>query len=559
MIGRASVEVQMPRWSVFRAAATVAVLLASGPVTASAETIYHEIFSSGGATRSLPFDGWKANQGAAGATWTSPNFAAPNGSTEMGSVNSNPSYAAGAAGYLYAPCSANNASFLWTDEFIFSLKTYKHLKFSARTNDSNTEYVRAAIKVGSTWYVSAPVTTTYGGVWSDASKWIVNADTTTWYILNFTPGSTMSVGSAVTFPSEGVVYGFGIFANAQGFNRNLRFDNFKVEGTRLTLSLASTQRIWSQAPSNSFTDIHGYAGNLYCVLREGTTHTASDGKIRVLRYNPSTLVWDSIKLLSYTPPAPYTAGDLRDPKLSTRPSDGKLMLTVAATLWTGSTKNGTQSMSYFSTDGINWGTPNIIGAPGSGWLWRTEWSGGTAYNFKYGGDAIRLFESADGTAFTTQVGPTYFSGLGREVNETALTFDGTRMVALARCEDATLFGAMLGSGNPPYSSITWYDTHCKIGGPDLFRMENGQIILGARRYAGNVASGDRYTAILLVQEDLHSISKELLRLPPTTGDAGDCGYPGIWKYGSQLWVSYYSSHELGKPCVYIAKINYTLP
>lgn len=329
-----------------------------------------------------------------------------------------------------------------------------------------------------------------------------------------------------------------------------------LESTQtITMSIASNTMIRSTAPWNGFTDLHGFKGNLYCVYREGTNHTSNDGKIRVIRYNTTTFKWDGIKLLSYTPPAPYTYADLRDPKLSTRPSDGKAMLTVAATIWQGSTKIGTQSLAYFSIDMVNWGSPYILGSPGSGWLWRTEWNSGKPYNFKYGG-GIKLMTGTDGTSFPTQLGSTYWGGSGYNMNETALCFTGSSMVALTRSDAGDNAAYLSTITQPPYTNISWYHTAQKIGGPDLFTMPDGQIILGARRFSAGT-SGNPYVAVSRVIPNLHSISQNIAVLTPTNGSAGDCGYPGIWKYGNQIWVTYYSSQS-GKACIYLAKLNYTL-
>src|SRR5687768_4846101 len=53
----------------------------------------------------------------------------------------------------------------------------------------------------------------------------------------------------------------------------------------LSFTLVSNTMIRNTAAWNGFTDLHGYAGKLYCVYREGATHISPDGKIRVIRYN----------------------------------------------------------------------------------------------------------------------------------------------------------------------------------------------------------------------------------------------------------------------------------
>lgn len=322
----------------------------------------------------------------------------------------------------------------------------------------------------------------------------------------------------------------------------------------LTFTVVSNTMIRETAAWNGFTDIHGYAGNLYIVYREATSHTSSDGKIRVLRYNTTTFQWDGIKLLSYTPPSPYTAGDLRDPKLSTTP-DGRLMMTVAATLHGGPSGIKTHSMTYFSTDGVNWGTPYVLGTAGLGWYWRTEWYNGVAYNFEYESGGIKLWSSTTGTSFTNQVGPTHTFN-GNYANETGFCFNpgnnNGRMIAVARLDGPNDLSAKVGVSDPPYTTINWYNAGIRVGSPDVFRMTNGTIIAAIRRDNGNT----EYPAIFLVHSATPGQMTEMVRF--VSGDGNDCGYPGIWQYGSQLWVSYYSSHGGGnKARIYLAKLNYT--
>jgi hypothetical protein len=326
--------------------------------------------------------------------------------------------------------------------------------------------------------------------------------------------------------------------------------------TGLSFTVVSNTMISSRGNWNGLTDLQGYKGKLYCVYREGTDHLTKDGKIRVLRYNATTFKWEGIKLLTYNSHHPDTIGDLRDPHLSIRPSDGKMMMTVAVHIYKGGTDVGIQSMAYFSDDMVNWGEPFRLGAPGKGgWLWRTEWYNGIAYNFKYQG-AIMLMKSTTGESFTTQLGPDYYPGGGYFANETGLVFNpgaGGNMVALMRLDGTADQSAKVGFSSPPYDTVSWYNSGIRIGGPNLFRMENGAIIAGIRRVIGDT----RYPAIYLVHSANRGQMTELVRLVP--GDAGDCGYLGFWKYGSQLWVSYYSSHEAdGRSRIYLAKLNYTL-
>ena len=46
--------------------------------------------------------------------------------------------------------------------------------------------------------------------------------------------------------------------------------------------LVEARRIWDAAPHNAFTDLTRFKDHWYCVFREGATHVAPDGKLRVL-------------------------------------------------------------------------------------------------------------------------------------------------------------------------------------------------------------------------------------------------------------------------------------
>src|SRR4051794_4622318 len=83
-------------------------------------------------------------------------------------------------------------------------------------------------------------------------------------------------------------------------------------------TLVSVQKLWDKSPHCAFTDLVYWKGQFVCAFREGRSHMASDGKIRVLT-SPDGETW--------TPAAEIAlAGfDLRDAGLSVTP-DNRLML-----------------------------------------------------------------------------------------------------------------------------------------------------------------------------------------------------------------------------------------
>jgi hypothetical protein len=74
------------------------------------------------------------------------------------------------------------------------------------------------------------------------------------------------------------------------------------------LALIESKRIWDKAPDNSFTDLTRLREQWFCSFREGISHTADIGEVRVLR-SPDGVAWTSASLIE------EDVIDLRDPKL----------------------------------------------------------------------------------------------------------------------------------------------------------------------------------------------------------------------------------------------------
>jgi hypothetical protein len=292
------------------------------------------------------------------------------------------------------------------------------------------------------------------------------------------------------------------------------------------MNLISVQKIWDKAPHNAFTDLILFQGELLCVLREGTTHVSADGSLRIISSSNGTL-WESKATLS-SPEA-----DLRDGKLCITP-EKQLMLCGAE-----KSKQGYQSMAWFSSDGISWSTPHKIGEPNF-WLWRVTWDDDKAYSIGYhcgGNQFVRLYESHDGKHFSTLVDHLLDVG---SPNESSIIFDNNKAYCLLRREKAN---GMLGIAKAPYSKWKWRNLKVPFGGPHMIRLPDGRFIAGVRLY------DEKVRTTLCWLDPLTGTLTEALKLP----SGGDTSYPGLLWHEGLLWVSYYSSHE-GKASIYLAKV-----
>jgi hypothetical protein len=298
--------------------------------------------------------------------------------------------------------------------------------------------------------------------------------------------------------------------------------------------LIEARKIWDAAPHNAFTDLIHRSNEWFCVFREGQTHVAPEGKIRVITSKDGRN-WSSAALIS------KPALDLRDPKITTAPN-GKLML-YAAAADRPKTPVSHQSMVWFSDDGRAWSEGENI-AEKNIWLWRIAFNGSTGLGVGYetaGEHFVRLYKTADGKNFSTLVDSLFAE---EQPNESGLAFDSSGRAFCLLRRDGKPGHGMFGVAQPPYTNWTWRDIGAKIGGPQLIRLPDGRLIAGVRLYDGGAR-----TSIAAINPDTGRLT-ELLKLP----SGGDCSYPGLVWRNNELWVSYYSSHE-GKTMIYLARVS----
>ncbi|QDT01919.1 Carbohydrate acetyl esterase/feruloyl esterase precursor [Rubripirellula lacrimiformis] len=306
--------------------------------------------------------------------------------------------------------------------------------------------------------------------------------------------------------------------------------------------IESLQRIGDASQHNAFTDLLRFQDRWYCVYRVGSTHVSADGALQILVSDDGT-DWSSAAVIT------HPEADLRDAKLTVTPG-GELMLSGAGAFEPGSDVRH-QSMAWFSKDGQQWSDVVNIGPPNY-WLWRTTWNGSNAYSIGYHtgkpvDQHVSLFRSQDeGRTFLPFVERTFDEGYP---NESSILFgdDGHAICLLRR--DGGIKTALLGKSMPPYDQWTWTDTGTRAGGPHIIRLPDGRIVAAVRLYDTRVR-----TSLCWLNPETGELT-EFQTLP----SGGDCSYPGLAWHDDQLWVSYYSAHEVGKPefttAVYLARVR----
>ncbi|MDR9767997.1 exo-alpha-sialidase [Shewanella baltica] len=289
------------------------------------------------------------------------------------------------------------------------------------------------------------------------------------------------------------------------------------------MKLISVRRIWEQAAHNAFTDLIAFQEALFCVFREGTAHVSPDGALRILRSVDGGETWQSVALIR------SDEADLRDGKLIEY--QGELLLLGGGTLHN---KSGIQSHLWRSADGRLWSDALKVADKGY-WLWRLTEHQNTLYGVGYrpGPDGdTRLYKSDDGVQFMTWL--KVFNNQGY-VNETAIVFDQDSGFCLLRRDPVwgPEFVGLLGYSRAPFTDWQWQALDKRIGGPVML-MYQSRLLAVVRLYDEQVR-----TALVEIHPDT-GLVQELLTLP----SKGDTSYAGVVIDGNELWVSYYSSHEL---------------
>lgn len=314
---------------------------------------------------------------------------------------------------------------------------------------------------------------------------------------------------------------------------------------------ARVHLIWDKDYS-AFPSLEAFKGSYFVSFREGESHIfdskgEASGKARILRSEDGD-TWSPVALLA------KEGFDLRDPHLSVTP-DGRLMVIMGGSIYRDKKLTGKLPHVSFSTDGKTFTDPEPVvyeddPSAGNEWFWRVTWHGDTGYTVSYGSGKLLLLETKDGIHYrkVTEL------GIDGSPNETTVRFlpDG-RMLLLARRE-AMDKSACWGVSSAPYKDWEFKYVGLRIGGPDFLVDEDGSIIAGGRCYL------EKANRTRLWKGDLDGKLETRYTLP----SGGDNSYPGLLIVGEELWVVYYSSHELkgddgaARAGIYFAKMPLSL-
>lgn len=296
----------------------------------------------------------------------------------------------------------------------------------------------------------------------------------------------------------------------------------------------SVDRIWEKRYS-AFPSIVRFRDAYYVSFREAESHIfdrngIAAGQTRILRSEDGQR-WESVALLS------KEGYDLRDPKLSVT-ADGRLMVIQGGSVYVDRKLTDRIPQVSFSADGRHFSDPEPVvvkddPAPGMHWFWRMTWVGDTGYTVSYGevgGEDLVLYKTTDGLQFeaVTEI------GLGGFPNESTLRLlpDGRLGMLIRREREDKM--AWWGVSQPPFTEWDLKPLNFQIGGPDFIVLEDGTLVAGGRAYV----FGEHKTYLWKGNADGRFSAAMILP------SGGDNSYPGFLQVGDELWVVYYSSHEL---------------
>ena len=188
--------------------------------TSHAEVIFEEAFPNSGGDAGLSLVGWHANLGSTGV-------AADENSSDW---SLNPIISGG--DYIFYNLSSTNSDpvLIWTDKeavsVIGAINNVTNITLTLR-NQSVSEDIKVALKVGGAWYVSQDV---LNNAAANADS-VVNlaVQSVSWNSLSLIPGTTLAEGGAVSLPSSGTVQAVGIFDASDTAGQRVRIINYTVE------------------------------------------------------------------------------------------------------------------------------------------------------------------------------------------------------------------------------------------------------------------------------------------------------------------------------------------
>lgn len=295
----------------------------------------------------------------------------------------------------------------------------------------------------------------------------------------------------------------------------------------------------------AFTSLVKFKNAYYCAFRDGYSHIfnekgEADGTIRVIRSSDGSK-WETAALMK------MEGYDLRDPQITVTPQ-GKLMLLFGRSLYKNQSFVSGRTFACFSENGTDFSTPQQIvydktASGENSWLWKVTWHNGKAWGVNKCGEQnkIELCSSDDGVNYKLHK---TFEIPGMP-NESSVKFlkDGTMVIYVRRGPEQT--NAVRLSAPAPYTDWRLDEMDFALPGPDAIVLENGRILIGGRSVYNR--RHPKTTIYSLCRDGNYA---EVLMLP----SGGDCSYPCFLQVGSEMWISYYSSHENERPSIYLAKV-----
>ncbi len=191
--------------------------------------IYRETWAGKSADhiRDLSGHGWHENSGTTAAATTI--FAIGRETSQPSNLrnvnNTQPSGTSLGVGLLRSLTEPINRSYmLWTGEITIDRTRHLPRRIVWRQRHDAAIPVRVAVRVGTVWFASNQTFTSTGTTYNqEALDW----EGAAWRTLNFVPGSTLTLGPAVTLPADGPITGLGFYLDAHP--ARARFDTLEFE------------------------------------------------------------------------------------------------------------------------------------------------------------------------------------------------------------------------------------------------------------------------------------------------------------------------------------------
>lgn len=131
--------------------------------------------------------------------------------------------------------STTYTALFYTDQYVVDRSLYDIDSFQWYANATTSDTTqRVAIQIDGLWYVSSTITPGTGsfGTFSSANLYTIDFDTTLWYSLSATVGSTFSISTTSVSLPTGNISAFGLYLDAGPTgNTYSRFDTFTINAT----------------------------------------------------------------------------------------------------------------------------------------------------------------------------------------------------------------------------------------------------------------------------------------------------------------------------------------